>query len=38
MSFAGQGFVVVQPSEEVPHAGGGGPAGGGGFGGLFGGD
>ncbi|MCW2569171.1 MAG: hypothetical protein JWN54_3268 [Mycobacterium sp.] len=36
MSFAGQGFVVVQPSEEV-RFGGGQPAGGGGmFGGLLG--
>jgi uncharacterized protein (AIM24 family) len=34
MSFAGQGFVVVQPYEDVPELGSGG--GGGGFGGLFG--
>jgi uncharacterized protein (AIM24 family) len=32
MSFAGQGFVVVQPSEEIRY-GGGAPAGGGLFGG-----
>jgi uncharacterized protein (AIM24 family) len=38
MSFAGQGFVVVQPSEEVPYLGGGQSGGGSGFGGLFGGD
>jgi uncharacterized protein (AIM24 family) len=31
MSFAGQGFVVVQPSEEIRGAGAGGQAGGGGM-------
>jgi uncharacterized protein (AIM24 family) len=36
MSFAGQGFVVVQPSEEVRYTGGGQAGGGGGFGALFG--
>jgi hypothetical protein len=37
MSFAGQGFVVVQPSEEVPFTGGQGGSGGM-LGGLLGGD
>jgi uncharacterized protein (AIM24 family) len=37
MSFAGQGFVVVQPSEEPPVQGSGQEKGGGGLGGLLGG-
>jgi uncharacterized protein (AIM24 family) len=36
MSFAGQGFVVVQPSEELPYTGGGKSGSGGVFGGLLG--
>jgi uncharacterized protein (AIM24 family) len=38
LSFAGQGFVIVQPSENPPRvaAGGGGQSGGGGLGGMLG--
>ncbi|SNC73761.1 Uncharacterized conserved protein, AIM24 family [Kytococcus aerolatus] len=35
MAFAGQGYVVVQPAENVPHASGGGSSTGSGIGDLF---